>query len=214
MPGVLVLNSGMHSPEMEKSKVCRCLFGRPDHDKLRMDLNSEMAQMREENRRYISAKYNFDTEKDEPLEGRYEWQLIKQTDDVPSFYRKGYTSKHRTITRRRLSFNSGSNTPETPSSPVGLPVEETTVCNSSSPSTENGDLQSRLETTPSSRDSSFSSESSSSSPDLSVPDSRPSIRGNRQTKQTKMEDFLKVRKRRLNLGGTQVSAAKSPKLEL
>ncbi|KAK3589381.1 hypothetical protein CHS0354_010035 [Potamilus streckersoni] len=206
MPGVIVLDSVINSPEMEKSKVCRCLFGRPDHDKLRKDLDSEMAQMREESRRYVSDKYNFNTEDDEPLEGRYEWQLIKQTDDVPSFYRKGYTSKHRTITRRRQLFNSDSNTPERPSTPVELPVDGT-VC-TTSPSAENGDLQNRLETTPISRDSSFSSESSS--PDSAVNDSRPVSVGN--LVQTKLEDYLKVRKRRLNLDDDKVRTAKSPRL--
>lgn len=204
----MLLDSVLNSHKMEKSKVCRCLFGRPDHDKLRKDLDSEMAQMREETMRYMSDKYNFNTEDDEPLEGRYDWQLIKQTDDVPSFYRKGYTNKHRTITRRRLSFNSGLNTPERPSTPVVLPVDGT-VCNSS-PSAQNGDLQNRLETTPILRDSSFSSESSS--PDSDVNDSRPSSRGH--LVQTKIEDYLKVRKRRLNLDDDQVRAAKSPRLEL
>ena len=70
---------------MEKSRVRRCLFGKPDHDSLRKDLDDQLKATKNEMRN----TWNFDSDEDRPLAGRYEWTLLSR-DDVPSFYCKGY----------------------------------------------------------------------------------------------------------------------------
>ena len=83
---------------MEKSKVRRCLFGKPDHDSLRKDLDEQLKATKTG----IISKWNFDADLDKPLEGRYEWSLLSSEDDhVPMFYFKGYRP---TKFRRRLDF--------------------------------------------------------------------------------------------------------------
>jgi hypothetical protein len=47
-----------------KSKVRRCLFGPPDHERIRRDLNKAL----EENNTEMQSKWNFDFQKDLPLE--------------------------------------------------------------------------------------------------------------------------------------------------
>lgn len=70
----------------EKNKVRRCLFGRPDHDSLRKDLDEQLRSTK----CGMKSTWNFDCDSDKPLLGRYEWTLIKQEEDVPSYYFKGY----------------------------------------------------------------------------------------------------------------------------
>lgn len=80
--------------EMEKSKVKRCLFGKPDHESLRKDLDEQLRLTKTEMR----STWNFDADLDKPLDGRYEWTLVKQDDYVPMFYAKEY---RRTKFRKR-----------------------------------------------------------------------------------------------------------------
>ena len=82
----------------EKSKVRRCLFGAPDHESLRKDLDEQLKKTKSE----MVSSWNFDTESDKPLVGRYEWTLVKQEEDlsVPSYYFKGYRpTKFRKVIR-------------------------------------------------------------------------------------------------------------------
>lgn len=55
--------------------VRRCLFGPVDHDAVRRDLQREMKTMSEENTR----RWNFDFERECPLEGRYLWSKYSST---------------------------------------------------------------------------------------------------------------------------------------
>lgn len=71
---------------MEKAKVRRCLFGRPDHESLRKDLDEQLKQAKNDMR----SSWNFDPDLDKPLDGRYEWTLLKEADHVPLFYSKEY----------------------------------------------------------------------------------------------------------------------------
>lgn len=71
------------STKMDKKSVCRCLFGIPDHDELKKELKAQLAQTGVE----MKNTWNFDPILDQPLEGRYEWSM---SDNVPSFYTKGY----------------------------------------------------------------------------------------------------------------------------
>lgn len=103
---------------MEKSKVRRCLFGKPDHDSLRKDLDEQLKATRTE----MKSTWNFDSELDKPMDGRYEWTMVKQQDDVPSFYFKGYRpTKFRKVTPE-LSASSLSET--CPSTPVVSRINE------------------------------------------------------------------------------------------
>lgn len=86
---------------MEKSKVRRCLFGKPDHESLRKDLDIQLKNTRTEMR----STWNFDAELDKPLDGRYEWTLIKEDDYAPAYYSKGYRP---TKFRKRLDLSSDS----------------------------------------------------------------------------------------------------------
>ena len=86
----------------EKSKVRRCLFGSPDHESLRKDLDEQLKRTRSD----MTSTWNFDADTDKPLVGRYEWTLIKQDEDlsVPSYYFKGYRpTKFRKVIRERSS---------------------------------------------------------------------------------------------------------------
>lgn len=66
---------------MEKSKVCRCLFGSVDHDELRKDLDIELNRQRKMGER----RWNFNFDSETPLEGRYEWTRVEEH-RVPSVY--------------------------------------------------------------------------------------------------------------------------------
>lgn len=91
----------------EKSKVRRCLFGAPDHESLRKDLDEQLKKSYAD----MTSTWNFDADTDKPLVGRFEWTLIKQEEDisVPSFYFKGYRpSKFRKVIRESDSVTGNS----------------------------------------------------------------------------------------------------------
>lgn len=73
----------------EKSRVRRNLFGMPDHDVLKKELELQLKQTNME----MKSTWNFDPSLDEPMDGRFEWELIEKDEYVPECYRKGYTSK-------------------------------------------------------------------------------------------------------------------------
>lgn len=85
------------SPKMNvKMSVCRCLFGMPDHEELKRELDAQLKQANVDMKR----TWNFDPTFDQPLEGRFEWTLPEKDEYVPAFYSKGY--KPSKFTRRAL----------------------------------------------------------------------------------------------------------------
>jgi len=129
-----------------KSKVCRCLFGMPDHEEVRKDLDQELRKISKD----MKSTWNFDPDMEQPLPGRYMWTLA---DDVPEFYTKGYRPTK--FTKRTLvdssveteAQNSGSDSEtETPS--VALAVERLSESESEDVKAEVMDLKRENEKTP------------------------------------------------------------------
>ena len=71
---------------METKGVRRCLFGIPDHDELKKELQAQLKQTSTEMRN----TWNFDPLLDQPLNGRFEWNIPEKDEYVPSFYTKPY----------------------------------------------------------------------------------------------------------------------------
>lgn len=88
LASILAKMSGRREVRPSK-RVCRSLFGRPDPEEVRRDLDLCLKSMQEEQ----CHKYNFDFENDLPLDSpdsRYRWEI---SEDSPAFYReKVYTT--------------------------------------------------------------------------------------------------------------------------
>lgn len=116
---------------MRKSNVCRCLFGKPDHESLREDLNREL----ETESRRGKMRWNFDFKESKPIEGRYKWDVLP-SEHVPEFYSRPIRpSKVRVQRSDRLShsFGASSNTnsdDEALAVPLFEPVKRTDVLES------------------------------------------------------------------------------------
>lgn len=157
-----------------KSSVRRCLFGVPDHEALRKDLDAQLKQTNTE----MSQTWNYDFDLDKPQSGRFEWSLPDLNEYVPEFYKKGYR-RTRFVRRRALlePENIGAKSDITPPSSPSSLATAARLCAGSSAESESDieaearDLQRVNETTP---------------------ESRP-----RSERQTKIDEFMKVKKRRL-----------------
>ncbi|XP_041352480.1 cyclin-dependent kinase inhibitor 1-like [Gigantopelta aegis] len=77
----------------EKRKVRRCLFGRPDHDVLKKELEKTLRDV--EDGSVQKQKWNFDFDIGRPIRnnGRIEWTKVDNDCYIPEFYRKGYSTK-------------------------------------------------------------------------------------------------------------------------
>lgn len=64
-----------------KPKACRNLFGRPDKEELDRLLRAELQSCKNAD----CNKYNFDFDRDTPLDGKYEWDRVDSL-DIPEFY--------------------------------------------------------------------------------------------------------------------------------
>ncbi|XP_043542544.1 cyclin-dependent kinase inhibitor 1Bb [Chiloscyllium plagiosum] len=64
-----------------KPSACRNLFGPVNHDELNRDLQKKQKEIREQDRR----RWNYDFERDKPLDGNYKWEAV-DCKDVPNFY--------------------------------------------------------------------------------------------------------------------------------
>lgn len=71
-------------PSDQKPTVCRCLFGKPDHESVRESLDKELKSQRSSSK----CTWNFDFETETPLTGRYQWVVLSDSDYTPEFYRK------------------------------------------------------------------------------------------------------------------------------
>lgn len=76
--------------------VRRCLFGPVDHETVRNDLRREMKSQSESSAR----KWNFDFEKNTPLEGRFLWSRMNTTPEK-------YSESKTTVCNTRISTESG-----------------------------------------------------------------------------------------------------------
>ena len=82
----------------EKRKVRRCLFGRPNPDVLKKELE-KLLDIHDG-----KQKWNFDFAEDKPLNnGRFQWTKVKDDCYVPEFYRKGYSTRTKTFRELRSS---------------------------------------------------------------------------------------------------------------
>lgn len=131
---------------MNKSRVCRCLFGKPNHDEVRKDLDEQLKNISKD----FKTTWNFDPDLDKPLDGRYEWSLAA---DAPEFFRKGYrptrfVRRRHTDNEDALKFGSDSE-PESEGNKMSLPVERLTGSNDSEEEKINSmDLKRENEKTP------------------------------------------------------------------
>ncbi|XP_055506008.1 cyclin-dependent kinase inhibitor 1Bb [Leucoraja erinacea] len=64
-----------------KPSACRSLFGPIDHDGLNRDLQLKKQEIHEQDR----GRWNYDFERDKPLDGNYKWEAVDR-EDVPNFY--------------------------------------------------------------------------------------------------------------------------------
>lgn len=64
-----------------KPSACRNLFGPVDHDALARELRRHRRELEEASRR----QWNFDFQRHQPLDGRYEWRAV-DSDALPDFY--------------------------------------------------------------------------------------------------------------------------------
>lgn len=67
-------------PEQERVRVCRSLFGPVDHDESKRFLQEELSRITQQD----SKRWNFDFQKDKPLEGRFAWETVDE--EVHSAY--------------------------------------------------------------------------------------------------------------------------------
>lgn len=155
--------------KMEKKRVCRCLFGIPDHDELKKELKAQLSQTGSE----MKSIWNYDPLLDQPLDGRYEWNLPEKDEYVPSFYTKGYRpTKFRS---RRQDLENGE-AKVNDITPPASPMLTVPVISRLTPETESDveaeaiELKRENETTPEAR----------------------------VVRQTRIDDFMKVKKRRLS----------------
>lgn len=75
--------------------VRRCLFGPVDHEVVRNDLRREMKSQTDSS----SRKWNFDFEKNTPLEGRFLWSKMNTTPEQ-------YNESQSTVCNARISTES------------------------------------------------------------------------------------------------------------
>ncbi|XP_033004126.1 cyclin-dependent kinase inhibitor 1B isoform X2 [Lacerta agilis] len=90
-----------------KPSACRSLFGPVDHDKLARELEKHNRELEEAGR----SKWNFDFQRYQPLEGRYEWQAVAK-DALPDFY-----SRPPRLSRSRAKAGSQRHPPPPPPPP-------------------------------------------------------------------------------------------------
>ncbi|XP_062913991.1 cyclin dependent kinase inhibitor 1Bb [Mobula hypostoma] len=64
-----------------KSSACRNLFGPVDHDLLNRDFQKQRREIHNQDR----ERWNYDFERDKPLDGNYKWEAV-DSEDVPDFY--------------------------------------------------------------------------------------------------------------------------------
>lgn len=137
----------------------------------RAELKKDLEEQLRSTQTDIKNTWNFDPVLDEPLDGRYEWRVVESTDYIPEFYRKGYESRKPKNARRRLSV---SDDLSQKLSPPATPERVFPVIQSEADSDEEREIMRREnETTPEAR---------------IVPVQR----------QSRIEDFMKIRKRRLS----------------
>lgn len=67
----------MDSSSRNPEKAKRCLFGPPDHEQTRRDLEEETQKDVQEKR----EKWNFDFENATPLSGRYKWEKVESSEE-------------------------------------------------------------------------------------------------------------------------------------
>ncbi|KAL5011004.1 hypothetical protein ScPMuIL_013309 [Solemya velum] len=176
---------------MRKSTVCRCLFGKPDHESLREDLKKEL----ESDRLRGLKSWNFDFKKSEPIEGRYKWDVIP-SDYVPEFYSRPIRpSKVRVQRTDRISRSFGSSS-SSDDEALAVPI-----------STKHTDV---LETVSASQDYKSSINSLSSSATAPQSSSENSTQG--PLVQSHIDDFMRRRKRRSPSADENVQT-KSPRTE-
>ncbi|XP_046556184.1 cyclin-dependent kinase inhibitor 1-like [Haliotis rubra] len=95
----------IRGPVSLKKPVRRCLFGAPDHERIRKDLDRALSDMDRSTKADMKNNWGFDIETDSGVPGgRYEITEVKEDEYVPSFYRKGYSTKSRRV-RDRSSVN-------------------------------------------------------------------------------------------------------------
>lgn len=80
---------------VQRSRARRCLFGKPDPDALRKDLDQQLSIATS----CFKSTWNFNPENDEPTEGRLDWEAVPAS-SVPEFYIRDY--KPKLVARRRL----------------------------------------------------------------------------------------------------------------
>jgi len=137
---------------MEKSRVSRCLFGMPDHEQLKQDLQAQLKSTGS----VFKNTWNFDEDLDQALEGRFQWTEVTSSEYVPEFYRKGY---RKTKFRSRLNIEPKSRVALNFDTPVTTSVALTerlsamtsTDATSADEKAEAMDLKRENETTPEAR---------------------------------------------------------------
>jgi len=66
-----------------KASARRCLFGPVDHDEIKRTIRKEMVSLDMEN----CQKYNFDFSLEKPMDGRFSWTPVKESEFVPIAYK-------------------------------------------------------------------------------------------------------------------------------
>ncbi|XP_045196411.1 cyclin-dependent kinase inhibitor 1B-like [Mercenaria mercenaria] len=162
---------GVKFGSMENKGVRRCLFGIPDHDELKKELKAQLEQTSSE----MKNTWNFDPLLDQPLNGRYEWNLPEKDEYVPSFYTKQYRpTKFRS--RRNVLSEIDPKSAGSDLTPPASPILSVPIIARLSPETESDieaeaiEMKRENETTPEAR----------------------------VVRQTKIPEYMRVKKRRLS----------------
>lgn len=88
----IVKMDNVSGEKVGKSKVCRCLFGKPDRTK-DVSLSKKLSSVFHKDRIEGMSRWGFDVLTDNPCEGgRYQWDVVDAS-EVPEFYTKEYKSK-------------------------------------------------------------------------------------------------------------------------
>uniref|UniRef100_A0A0B7AAH1 Uncharacterized protein n=1 Tax=Arion vulgaris TaxID=1028688 RepID=A0A0B7AAH1_9EUPU len=100
------LTARFNMSEMKRPSVRRCLFGRPDSEKLYKNLERQDRIMYEEDARRFRENWSFDPVTG-PLEGgKFQYEVIamdSSCENVPNFYTKSYSSCSRKSRPVRVS---------------------------------------------------------------------------------------------------------------
>ncbi|XP_042319397.1 cyclin-dependent kinase inhibitor 1 isoform X2 [Sceloporus undulatus] len=121
-----LFESNIRQPSCSR-KLCRNLFGPVDHEQLQKEFQSLMRAQLEE----AQQKWNFDFERETPLEGNYKWEKVTLVHTLPSQdHLKSHTKENKYNGEKSLNSPVALKKPAKMDNPVQMGFE---ACKTGSP---------------------------------------------------------------------------------